>query len=221
MIHRPPPKVVVLVSGLGTNLQALIHAQQAGELHGAIQAVFSDQIDAQGLERARQAGIDAVYINPADYADGEAFDAALARDILAYGPELVVLAGFMRILGPDFVETFHGRMLNIHPSLLPRFKGLDTHDRVLRAGERVHGATVHFVTKDVDGGPSVIQYRIPVRPDDTATSLRARVSEGEHIVLPRAVGWFAEQRLRLADGAVMLDGRQLIQPVWVEGEARK
>ncbi len=221
MMHRPAPNVVVLISGSGTNLQALIHAQQAGELHGTIQAVFSDRSDAQGLERARRAAIDARYIDPADYADGAAFDAALAREILAYEPELVVLAGFMRVLGPGFVETFHGRMLNIHPSLLPRFKGLDTHDRVLRAGERVHGATVHFVTGDLDGGPSVIQYRIPIRPDDTASSLRARVSQGEHIVLPRAVGWFAERRLRLADGAVMLDGRQLTQPVWVEGEARE
>ena len=218
MTHRPAPNLVVLISGSGTNLQALIHAQQAGELHGTIQAVFGDRIDAQGLERARRAAIDARYIDPADYADGDAFDAALEREILAYEPELVVLAGFMRVLGPGFVETFHGRMLNIHPSLLPRFKGLDTHRRVLQAGERFHGATVHFVTKDMDGGPSVIQYRIQVRTKDTATSLKDRVSQGEHIVLPRAVAWFAEQRLSVTDGAVMLDGRQLMQPVLVEGE---
>ncbi len=213
------PRVVVLISGRGTNLQALIDAQQEGELHGTIQAVFSDRIDAQGLERARRSDIDARHIDPADFDDDAAFDAALVREILACEPSLVVLAGFMRILGPSFVETFHGRMLNIHPSLLPRFKGLDTHRRVLRAGEHIHGATVHFVTTDLDGGPNVIQYRIPIRPDDTATSLKARVSQGEHIVLPRAVGWFAEQRLRLADGAVMLDGRHLIQPVRVEEEA--
>lgn len=219
MTDGPPPKVVVLISGRGTNLQALIDAEQAGELHGTIQAVFSDHIDAKGLERARQSDIDARHIDPTDYDDDAAFDAALAQEILTYEPRLVVLAGFMRILGPGFVETFDGRMLNIHPSLLPRFKGLDTHNRVLRAGERFHGATVHFVTTEVDGGPSVIQYRIPIRPDDTAASLGARVLQGEHIVLPRAVRWFAEQRLRLANGAVMLDGRHLVQPVCVEGEA--
>ncbi len=216
MTRRRPLKVVVLISGGGSNLQALIDAQRAGELRAIIQAVFSDRIDAQGLERARQAAIDARHINPADYDDGAAFDAALAQEILAYEPELLVLAGFMRMLSPSFVETFAGRMLNVHPSLLPRFKGLDTHRRVLRAGERFHGATVHFVTADLDGGPCVIQYRIPIRPDDTATSLRAKISAGEHLVLPRAVGWFAEQRLRLADGAVMLDGRPLLQPVLVE-----
>ncbi|TDJ30959.1 MAG: phosphoribosylglycinamide formyltransferase [Gammaproteobacteria bacterium] len=218
MTHRRPLRLVVLISGPGTNLQALIHAQHAGELDAEIQAVFSDHIDAQGLERARRADIDARYINPADYDDGAAFDAALAQEILVYDPDLVVLAGFMRILSPSFVETFAGRMLNIHPSLLPRFKGLDTHRRVLQAGERFHGATVHFVTKDMDGGPSVIQYRIQVRTKDTATSLKDRVSQGEHIVLPRAVAWFAEQRLSVNDGAVMLDGRQLMQPVLVEGE---
>jgi len=151
----------VLISGQGTNLQALIRAQQTGELHSDIRAVFSDRIDAPGLERARQADIDARHLEPADFDDKPAFDAALAREILALEPELLVLAGFMRVLGPDFVETFRGRVLNIHPSLLPRFPGLNTHRRVLAAGDTVHGATVHFVTETLDGGPAVIQYRIP------------------------------------------------------------
>jgi len=215
----PRLKVIVLISGQGTNLQALIGAQQAGELHSDIQAVFSDRIDAPGLERARQADIDARHLEPADFDDNAAFDAALARDILALEPELLVLAGFMRILGPDFVETFRGRVLNIHPSLLPRFPGLNTHRRVLASGDTLHGATVHFVTEKLDGGPRVIQYRFPVRPDDTETSLKSRVSRGEHIILPRAVGWFAEQRLRLVNGAVMLDDRELNQAVMVDGEA--
>ena len=219
MTHLPRLKVIVLISGQGTNLRALIRAQQTGELHSDIQAVFSDRSDAPGLERARQADIDARHLEPADFDDNAAFDATLAQEILALEPDLLVLAGLMRILGPDFVETFRGRVLNIHPSLLPRFPGLNTHRRVLAAGDTVHGATVHFVTEKLDGGPRVIQYRIPVRPDDSETSLKFRVSRGEHIILPRAVGWFAEQRLRLINGAVMLDDRELNQAVMVDGEA--
>ena len=202
-----PLTVTVLISGQGTNLQALIDEQHSDALPIDIRAAISDRSDAPGLERARRAGIEARYLNPAGFADTAAFDTALAQIVLAYDPELVILAGFMRILSPGFVETFAGRMLNIHPSLLPRFRGLDTHRRVLEAGDREHGATVHFVTKELDSGPCVIQYRIPVR-----------VARGEHIILPRAVGWIAERRLRLADGAVMLDGRQLDEPVIVEGD---
>ena len=219
MTHLPRLKVIVLISGQGTNLQALIRAQQTGELHSDIRAVFSDRIDAPGLERARQADIDTRHLEPADFDDKPAFDAALAREILALEPELLVLAGFMRVLGSDFVAAFRGRVLNIHPSLLPRFPGLNTHRRVLAAGDTVHGATVHFVTETLDGGPAVIQYRIPVGSDDTEDSLKFRVSRGEHIILPRAVGWCAEQRLRLVNGAVMLDDRELNQAVMVDGEA--
>lgn len=211
--------MIVLISGQGTNLQALIRAQQTGELHSDIRAVFSDRIDAPGLERARQADIDTRHLEPADFHNRSAFDAALAREILALEPELLVLAGFMRVLGSDFVEAFRGRVLNIHPSLLPRFPGLNTHRRVLAAGDTVHGATVHFVTETLDGGPAVIQYRIPVGSDDTEDSLKFRVSRGEHIILPRAVSWCAEQRLRLVNGAVMLDDRELNQAVMVDGEA--
>ena len=211
-----PLTVTVLISGQGTNLQALIDEQHSDALPIDIRAAISDRSDAPGLERARRAGIEARYLNPAGFADTAAFDTALAQIVLAYDPELVILAGFMRILSPGFVETFAGRMLNIHPSLLPRFRGLDTHRRVLEAGDREHGATVHFVTKELDSGPCVIQYRIPVRADDDSASLGARVARGEH--MPRAVGWIAERRLRLADGAVMLDGRQLDEPVIVEGD---
>ena len=219
MTDHPPLKVIVLISGQGTNLHALIRAQREGALYSSIQAVFSDRIDAPGLELARQADIHTRHLDPANFGDDDAFDAALAQELLALEPGLLVLAGLMRILGSDFLKTFPGRMLNIHPSLLPRFRGLNTHRRVLEAGDRYHGASVHFVTKELDGGPSVIQYRIPVRSDDNAASLRSRVSQGEHIILPRAVGWFAQKRLRLVDGAVMLDDRELNQPVLVDGEA--
>ncbi len=218
MTARQPLSVVVLISGQGTNLQALIHAQSAGPLASDIRAVVSDRSDAPGLERARRAGIDALYLNPADFNDDAAFDVALAQEVLAYEPELVVLAGLMRILSPSFVTTFAGRMLNIHPSLLPRFRGLDTHQRVLDSGDRRHGATVHYVTSELDGGPRVIQYRLAVRPDDDVASLKARVARGEHVILPQAVGWIAERRLRLADGVVMLDDRRLNRPIVVEGD---
>ena len=219
MTSPSPLRVVVLISGLGSNLRALVRAQKDDELQCEICAVFSDRQDAPGLEIARQAGVPTRFANPSACADKAAFDAALTRDVLEFDPQLVVLAGYMRILGPIFVTTFQDRMLNIHPSLLPRFRGLATHRRVLEAGDSHHGATVHFVTEKLDGGPPVIQYRIPVLPQDDETTLKSRISRGEHVILPRAVGWFVAQRLRLANGAVMLDGRQLNQPIVVEGEA--
>ena len=146
----------------------------------------------------------------------ETYDKALAALLAEYSPDLLVLAGFMRILSPGFVAGFEGRLLNIHPSLLPKYPGLDTHRRVLEASERWHGATVHFVTVDLDAGPAVIQYRLPVRPGDTVDSLAARVHVGEHLILPRAVEWFVDGRLRLENGSVMLDAIRLSQPVIME-----
>lgn len=218
MSTDPPLPVVVLISGEGTNLQALIDAIQNDLASYAIVAVFSDRADARGLERACKAGIPAHHVDPSSYSSRETFDQALADAIYQYEPGLLVLAGFMRILSPGFVARFADRILNIHPSLLPKFKGLRTHQRALAAAETEHGATVHFVTAELDGGPAVIQYRIRVGEAETEDSLSARVHQGEYIILPRAVGLFAEGRLRLESGRAILDGEALQAPARVNGE---
>jgi phosphoribosylglycinamide formyltransferase 1 len=211
-------RVAVLISGEGSNLQALIDAARAGTLGAEIVAVVSNRSAARGLERARKAGISAQHLGASRGQERNEYDAALAALLTPHEPNLIVLAGFMRILGAQFIERFSGRLLNIHPSLLPRFPGLDTHRRALEAGDRWHGATVHFVTEDLDAGPAILQYRLAVHPDDTSESLTARVHVGEHIILPRAVAWFAAGRLRLAGGSVMLDGRALAGPVSIDEE---
>ena len=218
---RPATRVAVLISGEGSNLQALIDAAQAGQLGARIVTVVSNRSAARGLERARAAGIEALPLGRRGQERAD-YDAALADLLAAREPDLIVLAGFMRILGPKFVELYEGRMLNLHPSLLPKYPGLDTHRRVIEAADKWHGATVHFVTDELDGGPAIIQYRLPVVGGDTADSLAQRVHVGEHIILPRAVSWFAAGRLRLTGGSVMLDGRALDAPVSVDEEgARK
>jgi len=217
-VPDPRPAVVVLISGEGTNLQALIDAARDGRLGADIAAAISDRRDARGLDRARRAGVEAIFIGRKAFPDRDAYERALAEAIDAFSPAAVVLAGFMRVLGPDFVRRYEGRMLNIHPSLLPRHRGLDTHRRVLDAGDPEHGATVHFVTDELDAGPRVIQYRMPVRPTDTVETLVERVHRGEHIILPRATDWLATGRLRLASGEVVLDGERLERPVIVEEE---
>src|SRR5690606_30432204 len=190
-----------------------------GRLAARIAAAISDRGDARGLERARRAGIEAIHVGRRDFADREAYERALADAIDAHAPAAVVLAGFMRVLGADLVKRFEGRMLNIHPSLLPRYRGLDTHRRVLEAADREHGATVHFVTEELDAGPYVIQYRLPVRPEDTLETLVERVHRGEHVILPRAAGWLASGRLRVERDLAVLDGEPLVAPVVVqEGE---
>jgi len=211
------PRVAVLISGEGSNLQALLDAEQTGELGANIALVVSDRALARGLARARARGVPAEHL-AATGRGRDDYDRALAALLAPYEPQLIVLAGFMRILGPAFVEQFAGRALNLHPSLLPAYPGLDTHRRVLEAGDHWHGATVHFVTAELDAGPPILQYRIPVRPTDTPDTLSARVHVGEHIILPKAVQWFAAGRLRLDDGSAMLDGQRLIRPVVVEGE---
>ncbi len=212
------PRIVVLASGEGTNLQALIDAARENRLGAGVAAVFSDRREARALERARAAGVAATWIGRGAFASRDAYEAELARAIEAERPAAIVLAGFMRVLGAAFVHRFEGRMINLHPALLPRFKGLDTHARVLAAGDPVHGATVHFVTEELDSGPSILQYRLEVRPDDTAETLAARVHAAEHVILPRAAGWLATGRLALKDGAVWLDGRRLEGPLVVEDE---
>src|SRR5687767_9043880 len=189
--------IVVLISGNGSNLQALIDNSKRLDRGYRVAAVISNRPDAYGLQRATTAGIAQHCLQHTQFAERAAFDRALQLKIDAYNPGLVVLAGFMRILTPEFVQHYHGRLLNIHPSLLPQYRGLDTHQRAIAAGERVHGASVHFVTKELDGGPVILQSRVPVLTNDTAETLAARVHTQEHIIYPLVVEWYAKGRLRM------------------------
>ncbi len=199
--------VVVLLSGTGGNLQAMIDSFKGGDHPARIRAVISNRADAFGLQRAKDAGIDTCVLDHKDYDGREAFDAALIEVIDTYQPKLVVLAGFMRILTAGFVRHYQGRLLNIHPSLLPLYKGLHTHQRVLEAGDAEHGCTVHFVTEELDGGPLVVQSVISVEPNDTPSTLAQRVHVQEHQIYPLAIRWFAEGRLSLAAEGALLDGQ--------------
>lgn len=202
-------RIVILISGRGSNMEALIRARDKGELGGAhIVAVLSNRPDAKGLETAAAAGIATQVLDHKAYAGREQFDAALAAAIDAHTPDLVVLAGFMRILTDGFVRQFAGRLVNIHPSLLPAFPGLHTHQRALEEGVRLHGCTVHFVTPALDHGPVIIQAAVPVLDGDDEGSLAARVLAQEHVVYPQAVRWFVEGRLRLDGARVRLDAAQ-------------
>lgn len=209
---RPLP-TVVLISGRGTNLQSLLDGCNSGALPIDLRAVISNRPTAFGLERARRAGVAAVIIDHNRFAERSAFDIALQREIDAFQPQLVVLAGFMRLLTAPFCDHYSGRMLNIHPSLLPAYQGLRTHERALADGAREHGATVHFVTPDLDGGPRVLQAVVPMMPGDDPKSLAARVLEQEHRILPCAIRWFAEGRLHMLHGAAYLDGQRLDEPI--------
>ena len=171
--------------------------------------MVSNRPDAYGLQRATQAGIATAVVNHRNFQSREAFEAVLVEELERAAPELIILAGFMRILTPGFVRRYTGRLLNIHPSLLPKYPGLHTHQRALDARDAEHGATVHFVTEELDGGPSIIQARVPVRGDDTAETLAGRVLIQEHVIYPLAAGWFADGRLRLINGRAVLDGRVL------------
>ena len=202
----PTCGVVALVSGRGSNLQAIIDAARSGELPIDLRAVVSNEPGAAALMLAEAAGIATHVVDHHAYATRAAFDDALRDVIDRYAPDLVVLAGFMRLLGPAFIDRYAGRLLNIHPSLLPAFPGLRTHARALAAGAAVHGATVHFVTRETDAGPIVIQAAVPVRRGDTPEALGARVLKAEHRIYPVAIRWFAQGRLALADGRVLLDG---------------
>ena len=208
MSGSPRGGVVVLVSGRGSNLQAIINAITHGELAAEIRAVISSEPDAPALARARTAGISTHVINRRDFPTRDQFDHALMQRIEAYQPRLVVLAGFMRILGKAFIDHYTGRLINIHPSLLPAFPGLDTHERALQSGAKVHGASVHFVTHEVDGGPVIIQAAVPVLPDDVPETLAERVLMEEHRIYPLAIGWFLSGRLSIENQRVLLDGQQ-------------
>lgn len=202
-------RIVVLISGNGSNLQAIIDACAIGSIDAQIASVISNRADAFGLERARRANIATVAIDHRLFDSREAFDTELMRAIDAQQPDLIVLAGFMRILTAEFVTHYRGRLINIHPSLLPKYTGLHTHRRALEAGDTEHGATVHFVTEQLDGGPAIMQARIAIRPDDTEQSIAARLLPQEHAIYPLAVQWFIEGRLQLDDNRVLLDGNEL------------
>lgn len=202
-------RAVVLISGSGTNLQAFLDAVTVAECDYSIEAVISNKADAYGLTRAKSAGVATEVLSHRDFSDRESFDQAMIEVIDAYEPDLVILAGFMRILTPGFVRHYSGRMLNIHPSLLPKYQGLHTHQRALDAGDSEHGATVHFVTEELDGGPPVLQAAVPIEAGDDAGTLSQRVQVQEHIIYPMAATWFAQGRLKMAGDRAELDGELL------------
>lgn len=203
------PKIVVLISGSGSNLQALIDAIASNSFEAEISCVISNKSGVYGLERAIKANIPCKVISHQDYPQRELFDAQLMREIEKHSPDLIVLAGFMRILTTDFVKRYEGRMLNIHPSLLPKYPGLNTHQRALDAGDQFHGVTVHFVTAELDSGPNIIQAKVSTFENDTAESLAKRVQEQEHVIYPIAVKWFVEGRLKMTENAAHLDNEKL------------
>ena len=202
--------VVVLVSGHGSNLQAIL--DRAPALGVEVRAVISDRPEAPALDRARRAGVPTRTVLAQDYPDRIGYDAALAAAVDGYRPGLVALAGFMRILGPGFVRHFAGRLVNIHPSLLPKYRGLHTHRRALEAGDTRHGCSVHFVTDELDAGAVIAQAEVPVLQGDDESSLRVRVQGVEHVIYPEVIGWFAAGRLGFSEGRGILDGAPLSTP---------
>jgi phosphoribosylglycinamide formyltransferase-1 len=196
--------IVILISGRGSNMEAIVNAAQNEAWPAKIAAVISNRPEAGGLDFAKSHGIQTAVLDHRAYKDRASFDAQLVQLIDSYKPDLVVLAGFMRILTGDFVRHYEGRLLNIHPSLLPLFPGLHTHEQALEAGVAEHGATVHFVTEALDHGPMVIQATVPVLPGDTADTLAKRVLKQEHVIYPRAVRWFIDNRLSISDNRVLV-----------------
>lgn len=206
MSHK---RIVILISGSGSNMQTLVAASQAGKIAGQVVAVISNKAAAAGLAKAQAAGIDTAVLAHGDFASREQYDHALQQLVDSFRPDVVVLAGFMRILTPAFTQHYHGRMLNIHPSLLPKYKGVDTHNRALAAGDAEHGVSVHFVTEELDGGPVILQAKVPVFADDTAADLQARVQVQEHGIYPLVVNWLCSGRLCLTTEGAQLDGQRL------------
>lgn len=201
--------IVILISGSGSNMQAIIEAVDNGDIPGHISAVISNRPDAFGLERAQAAGIHTEVLDHTEFDRREIFDLNLIRKIDDHEPDLVILAGFMRILTPDFVRRYSGKLINIHPSLLPKYQGLHTHKRAIEAGDKEHGASVHFVTEELDGGPVFLQASVPVLPEDTPETLAQRVLVQEHQIFPIAVKWFMEGRIQLQNGIPYMDGVSL------------
>ncbi|MBD1227256.1 phosphoribosylglycinamide formyltransferase [Xenorhabdus griffiniae] len=202
-------KIVVLISGNGSNLQSIIDACQQHRINGYIAAVFSNNADAYGLQRAEKADIPAHFINPKAYADRTSYDIALFKAIDQYEPDLVVLAGYMRILSPEFVQHYYGRLLNIHPSLLPKYPGLHTHRKAIENGDKEHGTSVHFVTEELDGGPIILQAKVPIFTGDKEEDVIGRVQTQEHYIYPLVISWFLDQRLIMEGNNAMMDGKAL------------
>ena len=205
----PIKSIVVLISGNGTNLQAIIDACQSHIKTGRVTAVFSNKADAYGLERAKNAGAASIFIDPKAYDTRDAFDRALMTEIDQYQPDVIVLAGYMRILSSEFVRHYMGRMINIHPSLLPKYPGLNTYQRAILAGDEVHGTSVHFVTEQLDGGPVILQASVPITDDDTIESLTRKVQKEEHRIYPLVTQWLVEGRVTMQDGQALFDGEAL------------
>lgn len=206
-------RTAILISGSGTNLQAFIDAVAAGDIDLDLCVVFSNRPDAFGLERAARAGIPTACIEHGDFDSRESFDRAVIAELDRFEPELLVLAGFMRILSPGFVEHYEGKILNIHPALLPKYPGLDTHQRALDAGDEWHGSTVHFVTEELDGGPRILQGRLRINPGESATELQTRVQAVEHKIYPEAAGLVGSRRVVFRDGETIIDGKPAPEPV--------
>jgi len=208
-----PLRLAILISGRGSNMTAIMRACLAGEINAQVAAVISDRAQAAGLASARDLGAQTLTVLKPPGTAAADFEARLAAALEASRPDLIALAGFMRILSGAFVARYLGRMLNIHPSLLPAYRGLHTHRRVLADGTQEHGASVHFVTPELDAGPVVLQSKVAVRPGDTEATLSARVQATEHIIYPRVIGWFAQRRLAWHEGAAWLDGVRLDTPI--------
>lgn len=206
-------KTAILISGSGTNLQSFIDRVAEGELALDLCVVFSNRPDAYGLVRARKADIPTASIEHGNYPDRESFDHAVIEELDRWRPDLLILAGFMRILSPAFVNHYEGRILNIHPALLPKYPGLDTHQRVLDAGDEWHGSTVHFVTEELDGGPCILQGRLRVDPSESADALQHRVQAVEHQIYPEAAGLVGSGRVQFRDGQTWIDGKIADEPI--------
>lgn len=214
-----PLNIVVLISGSGSNLQAIIDAINAGKLHAKISAVVSNRPNVKGLERAKFAGITTHTLDHTKFESREAFDQQLMRTIDQYQPQLIILAGFMRILTDDFVAHYNGRMLNIHPSLLPEFRGLNTHQRALDANVSQHGVSVHYVSNELDGGLVILQAVMDVQTGDTADSLQQRIHSLEHVIYPMVIEWIAQQQLKVIDQQVYLNKQKLTSPAkWINNQ---
>jgi phosphoribosylglycinamide formyltransferase-1 len=210
---RPPLRLGILISGRGSNMEAVARACRDGHINATVGVVIADRDSAGGLAVARELGIDTAVVSWKSFADRAAFERALGEQIDAHRAEIIILAGFMRVLSPEFADRYAGRLINIHPALLPKYRGLHTHTRALEARDTEHGASVHFATAELDGGPVVLQSRVPVLPNDTESELATRVLKTEHVILPRVIGWLADGRLAWRDGKGWLDERPLDTPV--------
>jgi len=213
MSSRPPLRLGVLISGRGSNMQAVARACLEKRVNAEVAVVLADRDTAGGLAIAQQLGINAEVVAWKSFVERAAFERELIARLEAHRVAIIVLAGFMRVLSPEFASQYEGRIINIHPALLPLYRGLNTHSRVLAAGDAQHGASVHFVTAELDGGPVILQSRLDVRPGETEHDLAARVLATEHVILPRVIGWLAEGRLIWRDGRPWLDGQPLETPV--------